>query len=203
MHLELPHLIYSGPTIDDPEILERCPRSLAAALRTRNGCIAYQGGLHIRGAVEAPLWHSLRAAWDGPDALHELYPELTPDDVPFGEDAVGDQFIVRGELVFRLRAETGELEEAAVTLEAFVAKALADAEPTLELAPLLAFRADGRELEPGQLLSAYPPFCVEESRTGVTLRAIPAIERRHALAALAGQIRDLPDGATIALKLVD
>jgi hypothetical protein len=78
MNLDLPHLIYAGAPLDDLEILEGVPAELATALRARNGCIAYLGALHVRGACHAPAWHSLRHAWEGPDALHALFDEVQP-----------------------------------------------------------------------------------------------------------------------------
>jgi hypothetical protein len=66
-----------------------------------------------------------------------------------------------------------------------------------ELAPLHQFRAEGGQVEPGQLLAAYPPFVFKESADGVHLRAIPSLERRRFLAELAQQIRDVPEGGTV------
>jgi hypothetical protein len=203
MHLDLPHLTYSGPAIDDEAILTRLPAPLAAALRARNGCIAYRGGLHVRGACSEPAWHSLRAAWEGPLALHELYEEVQASDVPFAEDALGDQFLLRGGTVLHLWAETGELEPAATDLDAFFAAVLADAQRALALEPLLAFVDAGTQLAPGQLLMAYPPFCVTASEQGVRLTAIDTMERRLFLADVARQIRGLPEGAEVQLKVTE
>jgi hypothetical protein len=201
MHLDLPHLTYSGPAADDAEMLERVPEPLRGALRQRNGCIAYRGGFHIRGACREPAWHSLRAAWEGPMAFHVLYEEVQPSDVPFAEDALGDQFLLRGAEVWHLWAETGEIERRAETLEAFIDEVLADATSALALEPVLAFLDAGQELKPGQLLMAYPPFCVSQSDKGVTLTAISTQERREFLATIARQIYGLPDGAEVQFKV--
>jgi hypothetical protein len=203
MHLDLPHLVYSGPEIDDPEMLARLPAPLAAALERRNGCIAYEGGLHVRGASRNPNWHGLRTAWEGSLAFHELYEEVEPTDIPFAEDALGDQFLLRGGRVLHLWAETGEIEEAAGSLEQFFEAVLTDPQRSLALEPLLAYRADGQRLAPGQLLMAYPPFCVTAAGNGVTLSAIDALERRRFLAGIASQLRGLPDGAEVQFKITD
>jgi len=203
MHLDLPHQTWSGPPIDDEPILARVPEPLASALRARNGCVAYQGGLHVRGACAAPAWHALRAAWEGPLALHGLYDEVAADDVPFAEDALGDQFLLRDGAVLHLWAETGEVEPAAPSLEAFFAAVLAEPAQTLALEPLLAFQGAGRTLAPGQLLMAWPPFCVTASEQGVQLTPMDALERRVFLADVARQIRGLPEGAEVQLKLRD
>lgn len=201
MHLELPHLTYSGPAIDDAEILARVPEPLRDALRERNGCIAYRGGLHVRGACIEPVWHSLRAAWEGPMALHALYEEVLESDVPFAEDGLGDQYLLRGEEVWHLWAETGEIERKAVSLDAFMADVLERGSEVLSLEPVLAFLDAGQELKPGQLLMAYPPFCVSQSDQGVTLTAVSTADRREFLATIARQIHGLPDGAEVQFKV--
>jgi len=99
---------FTGPPVDDPEILKAVPADLRRFLEQVNGLIAYEGGLHVRGACRRPEWHSLRHAWRGPNAFHEQYPGVEREDVPFAEDAVGDQWLLRGELVWRLAAETGD-----------------------------------------------------------------------------------------------
>jgi hypothetical protein len=201
MHLDLPHLTWSGPPIDDPETLARVPDPLRSALAARNGCIAWRGGLHVRGACREPAWHSLRSAWEGSDAFHLLYEEVLESDVPFAEDALGDQFLIRDDEVWHLWAETGEIERRAPTLEAFMAEILAEPTQSLALEPVMAFLDAGQSLEPGQLLMAYPPFCVTQSDAGVTLTAIDTFERREFLATISRQIHDLPDGAEVQFRV--
>jgi hypothetical protein len=198
--MDFPHLTYSGPPIDDPEILARVPAELMALLNERNGLIALSGGFHLRGACKEPDWHSLRYAWEGPGALHQLFAEVLESDVPFAEEACGDQFLLRNGQVIRLAAETGEVGVVGATLAAFLAAVRDDGVRTLGLEPLLAFLGEGQALAPGQLLSVYPPFCTVEARNGVSLKAIPAGERIAFLAGLAQQLMDLPDGAQVELK---
>jgi hypothetical protein len=71
----------------------------------------------------------------------------------------------------------------------------------LSLQPLLRFQRDGGALEPGQLLGAYPPFCIEQPADGVHLAAISADEHRRFLADFAAQIHDVADGGEIIFKL--
>lgn len=199
MHLDLPHLLYSGPALDDPEILAQLPAGLAGALRLRNGCVAYLGGFHVRGACRAPAWHSLRHAWHGADALHHLFPEVEPSDVPFAEDAFGDQFLLREGAVVQLHGELGELSDAAESLEAFFTALAAGAEQVLDYQPLLTFRQAGGELQPGQLLAAFPPFVLQADGSSRELRAVDALEQRRSLAHLARRLHGLPDGAAVKL----
>ena len=199
MHLDLPHLLYSGPALDDPEVLAQLPAGLADALRGRNGCVAYLGGLHVRGACRGPAWHSLRHAWHGADALHHLFAEVQPSDVPFAEDAFGDQFLVRERAVVRLHGELGEISDAAESLDGFFTALAADPERVLDYQPLLTFRQAGGELRPGQLLAAFPPFVLQAEGSTRELRAVDALEQRRLLAQLARRLHGLPDGAEVKL----
>jgi hypothetical protein len=189
--------MYVGPPIDDSEILDLLPESYARLLRAMNGYVAYHGGLHVRGACREPLWHSLRYAWSGDGALYHLYASLDPDDIPFAEDALGDQYLIRDNIVHQLSGETGDLTSREMDIVDFDAAVRADPYEFLGLGPLAQFRAQGNELQPGELLSVMPPFVTAESAEGITVRSIPARERIEWLAMFAKQIHDLPDGGQL------
>jgi hypothetical protein len=211
MHLHLPHLTWSGPPLDDEPILSRLPAELATALRERNGCVAWQGVVHVRGACTEPGWHSLRAASEGPDGFPNLYPELQPGDIAFAEEAFGDQFILRGGLVLRLNSETGEVTGTASTddtentegkssIESWFERLLADPAGVLGYEPAQAIEAVGGRLEPGQLISVYPPFAISAESVAREFKPVAALTRRGWLAGLAAKMRDLPDGTEIEIK---
>lgn len=202
MHLDLPHLTYSGPPIDDAAMLDRLPPGLRGALASRNGCVAYRGVLHVRGACLDPPWHSLRSAIEGPGSILALYPDLPADGIPFAEDAFGDQFLLRAGRVWHLTGETGELAEVAPSLEDFFDGVLADLAGVLGYEPQQAAGLVGGELAAGTLISVYPPFVTDAGDAGRSFRAIDALEVRASLAAFAAQIRDLPDGATVQIRVV-
>jgi hypothetical protein len=204
MNLNPKYVSFRGPPINDPEILARLPQDLRQLLAGMNGFIMFDGGLHIRGACPEPEWHSLRKVWEGALALSALYPVIRPDDVPFAEDCMGDQFVLRDGVVHRLAAETGELSSLEAGAFDFLDKAQEDPTEYLCLQPLLQFQQEqGRSISPGELLDANPFFCMAESEEGVQLEAVPALERLSFLAHVAGQISKLPDGAKIQFKFVD
>ena len=174
--MELSHITYQGPPLDDPEILGQLPDSLKSLLNSLNGFVQFGGGLHVRGACTAPEWHSLRRAWQGPTAIHELFAAVSEEWVPFAEDCVGDQFLLTDERVVRLSAETGEVEYLEMSLLEFLRSANSDPVEFLALQPLLQFRNDHGGLPDGQLIHVYPPFCTKEAARGVSLRSIPAWE---------------------------
>ena len=194
---------YIGPPIDDWDILRLLPDNLHALLQQINGCTLFHGGLHLRGACREPAWHSLREAWRGPQALFKLFPVLDETDVPFAQDCLGDQFVLRQGQVHKLSAEEGQLETTGLTLGGFLEAAHQDPLNYLSLFPLEKFRQEGRELEPGQLLSVYPPFIFKESAQGISLQAVPAPERLQFLADLARQVSTLAEGDKVQLKLAE
>ena len=147
--MELPGVTFEGPDIDDPEVFDALPSSVQRLLGQINGVVAFDGGLHVRGACRAPGWHSLRTAWWEPEALHRRYDAVGPDDVPFAQDAVGDQWLLREGQLWRLQSETGDLEPTGFSLGQFFAAIEASPAETLGLHPLLQFQSEGGALQPG------------------------------------------------------
>jgi hypothetical protein len=198
--IDLSTATYFGPTLNDQEALDMLPEDYREFLLQTNGCVLFGGGLHIRGFCDDPDWHSLRRAWIGDDSFHALYPEVREEDIPFAQDVLGDQFLLRAGSVVRLRAETGEIEECGIGLMALVETAAANPVGFLSLRLLQQFQADGRLLQPGELLNVYPPLCTQESSEGVSLRAVPALSQIRFLADFAAQISALPDGSRIRIR---
>jgi hypothetical protein len=194
---------YIGPPIDDSAILVELPVPLVRLLAETNGFVAYDGGLHVRGACHAPSWHSLRYWWRGDDALHRQFSAVRASDVPFAEDALGDQYLIRDDEVHRLFAEQGEVQALSFGVKGFLAAAERDPVGFLGLEPLQKFREEGSVLAPGELLSVYPPFFAAESSQKVNMRAIPTAERIGFLAHLARTIEGLPEGLPIRFRTTE
>jgi hypothetical protein len=167
---------FKGPLLDDRELLYQLPRDMRLFLIQLNGCVLYGGGLHIRGACTAPSWHSLRNAWLGETAFYKFYKTIKNRDIPFAQDCVGDQYILREKKVFKLSAEDGEVSAVHSNFMDFLVMAEKNPVEFLGMQPLLQFQRDGGILLPGQMLLAYPPFCTTEASLGVKLSAVPAEE---------------------------
>jgi len=184
-------VVYKGSGISDLKILEKLPESLRNFLQKTNGFIAFDGGLHIRGIVDSPDWHSLQKVWFGDFSMHTMFSSLKESDIPFGQDCLGDQYVLRDETVWQLSSETDELENLRLSLENFLTKTEENPVDFLSLQPLLKFMKEGGKLEKGQLLSVYPPFCTKESAEGISLKAIPLFDRLSFLADFARQVNGL------------
>ena len=201
--MDLPGLTYRGAAIDDVEILERLPVDLQQLIAQRNGFVAFRGGLHVRGACTAPEWHSLRRVMEGPESFGARFQAIRPDDVPFAQDVFGDQFVLRDGKVWKLDGYTDRLDPVADGLVDFFGAVQRDPIALLSLGHLAQFEAGGETLRPGELLMEWPPFVVDESKKGVTLRRIPVAERLEFLADIARQLRGVADGARVEFKIRD
>lgn len=199
--MNLDGITWIGPPLDPAIDLDDLPVALAGLLRQINGFILRGGALHVRGVVEDPAWHALRPYWNGTNALATRYRALEANDVPFAQDCVGDQFFLREGRVWRLLAETDDLEPLEVDLFAFLDAASHDPVEYLGAQPLLALHDEGGHLEPGELIFAYPPLCTNGA--DLRLRAVPADELLDLHAALAARIRDLPDGAELRFDVTE
>lgn len=194
--MTLSGITFKGPLEYDQDLLEMLPEELAALLRSVNGFILYHGALHFRGASFALPWHDLRRAWHGDLGLHQLYDAVEQSDVPFAQDIFGDQFIWRNGMILRLWAETGEMEVVADSLDEFFHGVEDDIEDYLNVNTKVT-------VEPGQLISAYPPFCTKESAGGCSFRACPADEVITFHAEFARKIRCLTDGERLQIRTSD
>ncbi|WAC18698.1 hypothetical protein OVA24_15825 [Luteolibacter sp. SL250] len=181
----------------DETSLRSLPDELRKIIEPTGGFILHHGAIHFRGCTAAPDWNSLRLASWGGQSLSHLYPAVDVDDIPFAQDQFGDQYLLRGNEVMLLDAETGVVRKFARCLTEFMDGIEADIEGYLNV---------GLEhhLQPGQGFLAYPPFCVKESEGGASsFKAVPMDELIRFHADLARQIADLPDGGTLEFEMTD
>ena len=203
MRIPEQYISYQGPVVDDPQIMDELPPDLRDHLAAQNGYVAFEGALHVRGAVSDPEWHSIRLAWKSDFAFHQLYDQITETDVPFAEDCVGDQFFLRGLQIAHLNAETGEIDLLEMNLDQFLEACLADPLEFLLAHPLKQLQQESGSLEPGQLIHAFPPFSTKEGGAESSLRAVPALEVHRWHAELARVLGSLHDGEKLEIRLVD
>jgi len=191
--MNIPSITWRGESPDDIEIMRELPPELVSVLAEVNGFIVHSGALHVRGASIKPEWHSLRSAWRGPQAFHVLYGAVSGSDIPFAQDQLGDQFLLRVGRIYRLDAETGEMTFFCESLSAFLKGLAGDVETFLNVSLR-------HTLQPGQLLHAYPPFCVKEASVGTSLRPCPAREVILVHARFAKEVAELPDGTRVEIR---
>lgn len=201
--MELDHVTFKGPPFEEREVVVAAlPDNLVGLLRQINGFILFGGGLHVRGVCAVPAWHSLSSVIFGPNALHSSYPALCGSDVPFAQDCVADQYVLRDRAVHKLEAETGKLQALNLALPEFFAAMQANPVEFLGMQPLVRHQQESGPLEPGQVLHAYPPFSSKEAASGVSLKAVPVAEALAYLADLSRRISSMADGQIFRINVV-
>lgn len=202
--MNLEQITYTGPEFDETsKIIEKLPDNLVSLLKQINGFIQYSGGFHLRGVCSEPQWHSIESMMNGPLSLHNSYPAITVTDIPFAEDCVGDQFLIRNRNVIKLISETGEVEEYGFGLATFLKSASENPIEFLGMEPLLQLQNEGGALEPGELIHVYPPFCTREAKNGVSLKALTSNEVLLYLADFSKQVSTLGEGEQFEIKVVE
>lgn len=199
--MELSHVTFVGPPFEETAaVVALLPENLVGLLRQINGFILLEGALHVRGVCKTPQWHGLSSVLSGPSALHTLYPAVLPSDVPFAQDCVADQYILRQRKVFKLEAETGNLFSLGLSLPEFFSAVQDNPIEFLAMQPLVRFKQDGGSLQPGQVLHVYPPFCTKEAANGVSLRPLPGQEAIAFLADFSRQLSSLAEGEAVTVE---
>ena len=191
----LQNTIYTGQKIDDFQCFHKLPDYLKDFYTNQNGCIVLNGGFHIRGCVLNPQWHSLGNVWFGSLKLSDLFDSLSPNDIPIAQDCFGDQYLIREDKVIKLSAESGDIEFFEKDLFEFLELVKADPIEILNFENI-----DQFDLKPGQLLSVFPPFCIN-SDSDISIKPIDYLDRILFLSNLSQQVKKFPDGTNLEIEL--
>jgi hypothetical protein len=175
---------------------------LEALLRRRNGFYAFESALHVfpfgreEGVLDLETWNAA-STW------RDEYAGQMEGCFVFAEDIFGDPFCIESGAVTSCDAETGMRSPFAASLEEWARRLLADWR-VLTGHPL---GHDWQErfgaLGPGQRLAPRKPFVLGGEFAVENLYAADVLELMRFRGLLARQIRDLPDGARVTLKVTD
>jgi hypothetical protein len=177
-------------------------QELAGILEQKNGFFAFESALHV-------LPFSARATqlsverWNSLDLWRFAYRTLAPQGTFFAQDLFGGQFALHSGGVFRFNPETAELQWFADSLEEWAGNLLAD--PDVETGwPLArAWQQKFGMLKPGMRLVPKIPFVLGGEYAIDNLHPLDACEAMKFYAELAIQIADLPEGASVRLRVVE
>ncbi len=199
--MTLQGVTFQGPPLKNLEKIERLPDELIELLWQINGFVAYAGGLHLRGMVDEPGWHSFERYRSGEMALSKLFSAVENSDLPFGQDFLGNQFVLRDSEVWKLRADTGEIRGLDVELAGFFEAVRRDPIAYLRLDLLAEYHDLHGMLEPGELVHTMPPLAMRRDGRKPALKSAPVDNALSFLANFARQIADVPEGEVVNLRL--
>lgn len=178
---------------------EKSASELIKILRLKNGFYAFEGALHVQPDSESGglTW------WNDESLWRAQYAGMADGVVFFAEDAFGGQFCLRDGAIFAFDPETGELEELADSMESWAKLVLSDY-PALTGHPVArAWQQLNGRLRDGARLVPKIPFVLGGAFEAANLVALDAVEGMRYRASVAVQIRDLPDGAQVQLRVIE
>lgn len=176
---------------------------LVELLHERNGFYAFEGALHVFPSncanSESPM--DLER-WNMDFLWRSEFGSAADGLLFFAEDVFGEQFALSSGSVWRFNPESGAREVIAQDLDEWAGKILADysVETGFQLAH--DWQQKNGQLAAGQRLIPKTPFILGGEYEVDNLFALDAVKAMRYRADIWKQIRDLPDGATVQLKVL-
>lgn len=164
-------------------------------MQHKNGFFAFESALHVFPILSANTM-SLEE-WNASLLWRDGYRDAASGLLFFAEDAFQDQFCLSADSIVRFKAETGETQLLAPSIEEWADVILRDYK--LETGWALASQWQGRNgpLPPGKRLMPKIPFFLGGSYSLDNLWVGDSVEGMRSKADLAMQTRDIADGSTV------
>jgi hypothetical protein len=176
---------------------------LARLLALKNGFFAFVSGLHVFPSSAPSLTIDL-ARMNGTEVVWRSdYWHHCDGLFFFAADAFGGLFAIRDAAVVRFDPETGTDEPMAATLEAWAATILADHEVEVGWPLAQVWQEQNGPLAEGSRLVPVIPFVLGGAFAVENLRSEHLIQSLRMRADIARQLRDLPDGTRVQLRITD
>jgi hypothetical protein len=174
---------------------------LVDLLDNKNGFYAFESALHVlpAGCIDSCLNIE---AWNDDSSWRKEYGDLVQGYLFFAEDVFGVQFALCNRGIRKFDPETGEFEDFASNLEEWAAKILEDY--NYETGHQLAhdWQLQNGSLPAGRRLLPKIPFVLGGAYEVENLYAADALQGMMFRADIWRQIRELPDGSQIKLKVI-
>jgi hypothetical protein len=171
-------------------------------LRARNGFFAFESALYVRSIDDNRECLGL-ASWNAMDGWRREFGESAAGLLFFAEDVFGAQFCVADSGIGVFDPETGEHELLAETLEGWADRLLSDYRVLTGQPLARSWQVANGPLAPETRLVPFRPFVLGGAFSLDNLSAMRCTEGMRFRAGIARQIRGVPDGAKIRLKVVD
>lgn len=174
-------------------------RELYQWLTDRNGFFAFESALHVfplgpGGGLDLETWNA-------PPLWRSAYGDMAEGLLFFAEDAFGHQFAIRGDGIVSFDPETGKAEALSPDLEGWAERILDDYEFLTGYPLLHEWQERNGPIPSDYRLAPRVPFVAGGDFSLENLYLANSVEIMRFRASLAQQIKDLPDGAQIRLKI--
>lgn len=201
----------AGPALSEstPRLPGECS-ALAGALApqllkllwARNGFLAFESALHVRPLSDERGQHGL-AQWNVRSLWREAYQGMADGALFFAEDAFGGQFCIANDEVQRFEPETGNRERVASSIDEWTGVILADSEALTGWPLAHEWQQRFGALPNGKRLVPKLPFVLGGEFSSSNLHLLDGVKAMRFYGDIAVQIRDVPDGSSVRLRVVD
>jgi hypothetical protein len=181
---------------------EQRSASVLSVLEFKNGFYAFEGALHVFSDLGTKDEYGI-IEWNSDDLWRRAYAGMAEDCVFFAEDIFGVQFCVRDGGISSFEPETGRFEHMARTVEEWAEKILEDYELWTGHRVASEWQQLHGPLPMGLRLVPKTPFVLGGDYAIDNMHALEAAKAMRFRASIAVQIRDLPDGTPVELRVVD
>lgn len=174
---------------------------LEPLLAIKNGFLGFESALHLFPVGPVIEGYNL-TDWNRDDLWRFEYEDMAKGYLFFAEDIFGEQFCIQSNNIYRFNPETGDSEEMAHSLEEWAGRILEDYEFETGYSLAHEWQQHHGFLPLGKRLIPITPFVGGGKYELENLHLLDAAEGMRLRAALARQIRDLPDGTQIQFKMI-
>jgi hypothetical protein len=199
-----PALGEAPASFQPPVALGALGRELAVLLTARNGFYAFESSLIVRPSGKLSETSVLAVEdWNDPTLWSYAYDGMAQPGLFFAADVFGGQFSLTPKGVFSFDPETGDSELLAPTLDAWARELMDDYMVLTGCGLARAWQQQHGPIPRGSRLIPKIPFVLGGAFDVSNLYLCDSVKAMLARANIAVQIRDLPDGATVKLEVVE
>lgn len=192
----------TAATVEVPSSAGRLGEELLGMLSRLNGFYAFESALHVRAGGPAAGEPSLQE-WNADGLWRDAYDGMADGHLFFAEDVFGGQFSIKDDCVFTFDPETGEGGPFASSLEEWADHVLFDYEVLTGFHVAHDWQQRHGSLPAGSRLVPKRLFVLGGEYSAENLYVLDAAESMRYRAEIAVQIRDLPEGASVIVKVIE
>ncbi|MGB8011036.1 MAG: hypothetical protein WCF68_05445 [Terriglobales bacterium] len=177
-------------------------KMLEPILKMKNGFYAFEGALHVLSDVGTSSEVGL-FDWNSESLWRSEYHGMDEGAFFFAEDVFGSQFCIHRDGVYSFDPETGSFTSMASGIEEWAGQVLGDYELWTGHNLARDWQEQHGALSIGHRLLPVTPFVLGGEFTVANLHSIEAVNGMRYRASIAVQIKDLPDGASVKLQVIE
>lgn len=179
-------------------------QELVQMLSAKNGFYAFEGALHVLPWIDTPMQEHVIGlqAWNEKGLWRDWYQGITDGLFFFAEDIFGGQFAIRGNEIVSFEPESGEVEVLAPSLDGWAAEIMRNYVRLTGYSLAHSWQLLNGPIPVGKRLLPKIPFILGGEYEDSNLYAVDAVKGMRYRGELWEQLRDLPDGAQVRLKVL-